>query len=57
MHEPLRIGPSALVEANLVHIRGQSLGAPAQHSLLNLNRQKSDQHKGHNYDTGQADNP
>jgi len=46
MHEPLRIGPGALVEANLVNIRGQSLGAPAQHSLLNLYSQKGQQQEG-----------
>jgi hypothetical protein len=57
VHQPLRISPCALVEANLMHIRQQPLGAPAQHSLLNLNSQKREKHKGHSHHTGQADNP
>jgi hypothetical protein len=48
---------TTLVEANLVHIRGQPLRAPAQRSLLNLHSQKGEQHQGHNNPTRQADNP
>jgi hypothetical protein len=48
---------TTLVEANLVHIRGQPLRAPAQCSLLNLHGQKSDQHQGQNDSTCKEDNP
>src|SRR5260370_36517373 len=56
VHEPLCIGPGALVEANLVHIRQQPLSAPAQCSLLNLDGQKSNQHHEDNQATRQPDN-
>ena len=57
VHKPLRIGPGALVEANLVYICGQPLRAPAQCSLLNLHSQKREQHQAYNEHTYQADNP
>jgi hypothetical protein len=53
MHQPLRIGPCALVETNLVHVRHQPLCAPAQHPLLCLHRQKSDQREGKSHNTYQ----
>jgi hypothetical protein len=56
VHQPLRIGPGALVEANLVHIRQQPLGAPAQHSLLHLHGEKCGQHQGQNDSTCKEDN-
>jgi hypothetical protein len=46
VHQPLRICPCALVEANLVHIRQQPLTVPTQRPLLNLHGQKSDHHQG-----------
>jgi hypothetical protein len=56
VHQPLSIGPGALVEANLMHICGQPFSAPAQCSLLNLHGQKSNQHHEDNQATRQADN-
>src|SRR5580698_1911286 len=40
VHQPLRIGPGALVETNLMHLRQQPLSTQALHSQLNLNSQK-----------------
>jgi hypothetical protein len=56
VHKPLRIDPGALVKANPVHVGRQPLSAPAQCSLLNLDRQKSDQHERNNHNASQADN-
>jgi hypothetical protein len=55
MHESLRVGPGALVEANLVHICHQPLSAPAEHSLLGLHSQKGEQHKGQDHSTYNED--
>jgi hypothetical protein len=56
VHEPLRVGPCGLVEANLVHVRQQPLSAPAQHPLLNLHSQKGKEHHGQDHSACKADN-
>jgi hypothetical protein len=55
VHQPLRIGPGALVEANPVHIRQQPLSVPAQHPLLCLHSQKSEEHHRQDHSTYKED--
>lgn len=57
VHQPLRIRPCALVQANLVHIRQQPLSVPTQHPLLCLHNQKSEQYQGEDDPTRKEDNP
>jgi len=56
VHKALRIGPGALVEANLVHICGQPLGLPARYYQLNLHYQKCDEQKGQKQSASKEDN-
>jgi hypothetical protein len=56
VHKALRIGPSALVEANLMHICGQPLGSPARYYQLTLHYQKCDEYNEQEQSNRKADN-